>query len=923
MDNIEDFLRSHVSTDKTKITHTRIGNIKKGIYPGSYTIEDKDIPLFYKLYHQKVFVLGKEDYFTEKQLKNGNNPILIDFDFRYDDNIDKRQHNEEHIQDLIDLYMTTISEIVDVNQNDEIKIFIMEKDNVNIIKDKSKNVTKDGIHMIICLSMDHVMQYLLRSKILENIKCIFDDLPLKNSYDNVLDDGITKGHTNWQMFGSNKPDNEPYKIKYIYNAEYQDDNTFEFTKLNKDDYSNLQLLKEVSARNDTHIKYKLKDSIKEEYENMKTKMFKKKTTSSKGKNNSLKNKNMYYSIDTSSLKNVSDLQDQLDDFFETLSTDNNNLIETHKYLMCLPPSYADDYSKWIRCGWALHNTNNNMFLSWMVFSSQSPKFDIGDVEGYYEEWLKMDEEGLTDRSIMYWAKQENPTEYNIIRKETIDFFMERSAKDNKPNESDIAQVLYQLYKDEYRCSSIKHKIWYRFMNHRWVEIDCGTTLRYNISRVLARMYGDKSDELRCISMLDTTNESNDSNNEYLVKLANKYNYISSMLKSTTTKQNIMKEAAEAFYHADQDFEKKLDSNPELLCFTNGVYDFKNKVFRDGQPDDYLTICTNIAYIPYNKENPNHIKIKSEIETFLEQLFPDENLRKYMWEHLASTLIGLNKNQTINIYNGCGRNGKSKLAELMQKVLGDYFGNISAALITSKRPSIGGLSPELVKIKGCRYVLMSEPSKDDKINDGYMKQLTGGDPIEARGLHRDPITYIPFFKLVVCTNNLFDIKSNDDGTWRRIRICEFESKFVKNPNPTDDSPYEFLMDENIDKKFDDWKNIFAGLLVDIVNTTGGIVNDCDRVLQASNDYRKDQDYLMQFYSDKVEKGDDTSIIKKNSIYQEFKSWYIENYGKNIPKGKELYSFLEKRIGKYKNGWKGYRIIYDDHDDEENNNLDCEI
>ena len=39
----------------------------------------------------------------------------------------------------------------------------------------------------------------------------------------------------------------------------------------------------------------------------------------------------------------------------------------------------------------------------------------------------------------------------------------------------------------------------------------------------------------------------------------------------------------------------------------------------------------------------------------------------------SILVGKNENQTFNIYNGVGRNGKSALVSLMYKILGDYTG----------------------------------------------------------------------------------------------------------------------------------------------------------------------------------------------------------------------------------------------------------
>ena len=146
----------------------------------------------------------------------------------------------------------------------------------------------------------------------------------------------------------------------------------------------------------------------------------------------------------------------------------------------------------------------------------------------------------------------------------------------------------------------------------------------------------------------------------------------------------------------------------------------------------------------------------------------------MWDHLASTLIGTIENQTFNIYTGTGRNGKSKLVELMALVLGDYKGTVPITLITQKRNSIGGTSSEVVQLMGTRYAVMQEPSKGDKINEGIMKEITGGDPIQGRALFKDNITFTPQFKLAVCTNTLFDINSNDEGTWRRIRVVDFQA-----------------------------------------------------------------------------------------------------------------------------------------------------
>ena len=371
----------------------------------------------------------------------------------------------------------------------------------------------------------------------------------------------------------------------------------------------------------------------------------------------------------------------------------------------------------------------------------------------------------------------------------------------------------------------------------------------------------------------------------------------------------MREAAEQFY--DKDFCNKLDQNPYLMCFKNGVIDFKSKTFRPGRPEDYISKCTNIDYIATKREDTLR-----EIKIFIEQLFPNQELCAYMWEHLASVLIGTQDNQTFNIYTGSGRNGKSCLVDLMSKMLGDYKGTVPSTLITQSRPTIGSTSSEIMALMGVRYAVMQEPSKGDKINEGIMKEITGGDPIQGRALYKDTVTFIPQFKLVVTTNVLFDIKSNDDGTWRRIRKCDFESKFLEKPYedeehfPAAQYPYQYKLDKKLDQKFEEWAPVLASELIDIAYKTNGNVNDCGVVLASSNEYREGQDYLAEFAKENILKCDGGKI-QKSEVTQTFREWYQTNYGRKIPKAKELHDYMDKRYGRYKNGgWHNIKIIYDE-------------
>jgi P4 family phage/plasmid primase-like protien len=462
-----------------------------------------------------------------------------------------------------------------------------------------------------------------------------------------------------------------------------------------------------------------------------------------------------------------------------------------------------------------------------------------------------------------------------------------------------------MRKDKYVCSHVKNNVWYEFRDHRWHELDQGITLRNTISTELHGICLRKSQVE--MEKLKTIEQGTDEWAKQKKRIA-LINDLCKKLKSTSFKNNIMRESQELFY--DCNFIEKIDVNPYLLCFQNGVYDFDQKRFRRGNPDDYCMKCTKHQYIELDETK--HNKYINEIKQFMYSLFPIKELEEYMWSHLASSLMGINKDHSFHIYTGSGSNGKSMLTEFMTQCLGDYQEQVPITLITQKRNSIGGTSSEVARLHGVRYAVMQEPTKGDRINEGIMKEITGGDPITARHLFKDAFTFKPMFKLVVATNHLFDIKSNDDGTWRRIRVCDFKSKFKDNIDTEDrNEPFQFKKDYNLDKKLKLWAPYFLSMLVKICTKEQGVFPIAPIVQARSNNYRNDQDYLSEFVEEKIQM-QDGGKIKKTELYETFKQWYNEQYGKNVPKGKDLYTFMDKRFGKYSSCWKNVEIKYDEED-----------
>ena len=907
---LEGFLTKYKTKDGEKITHTRIGDVSLAIYGGSYSIPENMMGAFNKLYLKTVINGGSPSYLTEVQLETGG-AILIDLDERYETDVTERQHKYGHIEDLIGLYVEKILEIIEPIGEFTIPCYIMEKDNINSTND---SYVKDGIHIIFGLGMCHNGQLLLRNKVLEDIGDIFEDLPLSNTYEQLVDVGIPRGKTNWQLFGSKKPGNEAYKLTKAIKVEIGETGDIGYSEL-KIGTIDVDTLANISARNNNNLKVSLNEEYAEQANqlNKKIKIGKKSNiTFGKSKIDSLLDCiRAFPEINSKDrcdfiIKKILEYVEQQDDY---------KIKQAYMLTEILDERYygPGTFDNWLKVAWTLKSISELLYPAWLSMSSNSETF-TWESNDCFEKWNgRWDpEKSPTIGSLKFWAKECNQDKYEIIKRENIDYYIDRTLDGESQGgaaEYDVALLVNNIYEDRFKCCNIRSKTWFEYKLGRWENIDSGTTLRQALSQSISNIYHNKVKET-----LDTLNDSVEEDKEKcLRKRAQNMCQIALKLKKTTWKQNIMRECSEVFF--DQHFLNKLDTKTHLLCFQNGVLDMKEKVFRKGRPDDYLSLCTNTIYEPYDPEDEEQVKIRGEINIFMKQLFPIPNVEQYMWEHLASILNGTNKNQTFNVYLGSGRNGKSKLVTLMSMVLGDYKGSVPLTVITQKRSSIGNVSPEIALLKGLRYGVMQEPSKKTKLNEGPFKELVGEDPIQGRCLFQDTVTFVPQFKLAVCTNHLFEVNSNDDGTWRRFRIVDFPSKFVDNPSTNPDD-YEFQIDRDMDNKFKKWVPVFTAMLAAIVFKTDGLVNDCPEVMASSQKYKESQDYFAGFMKERIV-SHPTGMVKRSDAYSEFQEWYSELYGGKVPSGKELFEYMETKLGRPgKLGWKGFTLYhsYDLVDDD---------
>ena len=176
-------------------------------------------------------------------------------------------------------------------------------------------------------------------------------------------------------------------------------------------------------------------------------------------------------------------------------------------------------------------------------------------------------------------------------------------------------------------------------------------------------------------------------------------------------------------------------------------------------------------------------------------------------------------------------------------LGDYATSLQSTALTRKRPDSGAANPDIIAVWKKRFIYLAEPDDGEPLNTSRMKQFTGEDIVEARGLFEDQQKFKITGKLFMLCNRLPPIYSNDRGTWRRVITVPFVSKFVdphsEEGKDIDPAKNIYPRDNSMDDKLVRWRTAFLARLVHIYETEylkQGIEPIPDQVMEESRNYR---------------------------------------------------------------------------------------
>ena len=211
---------------------------------------------------------------------------------------------------------------------------------------------------------------------------------------------------------------------------------------------------------------------------------------------------------------------------------------------------------------------------------------------------------------------------------------------------------------------------------------------------------------------------------------------------------------------------ELDKNPFMLNTPGGMVDLRTGEIKPHNPDDY---CTKITAVAPSLDGMD------EWLAFLDRMTcGDRELQEYHQIVAGMQAVGKVFVENLIIATGIGGNGKSTFYNAQARVMGDYASRIaSEVLITNSRKN---KSPEMAELRGRRLVIAAELEEGTRLDTGVVKQLCSVDTIRGEKKYKAPFDFVPSHTIILYTNHLPKVGTNDKGTWDRLVVVPFNARF---------------------------------------------------------------------------------------------------------------------------------------------------
>lgn len=243
---------------------------------------------------------------------------------------------------------------------------------------------------------------------------------------------------------------------------------------------------------------------------------------------------------------------------------------------------------------------------------------------------------------------------------------------------------------------------------------------------------------------------------------------------------------------------------------------------------------------------------------------DKSLQLYLQRMIGYCMTAYTKEQCMFFLYGNGSNGKSVFVDTIAYMLGEYAASCQPETVMM-RDRNNTARGDLARLKGARMVVTSEPNDGCRLDEGIVKQMTGGteNKLTARFLYGREFEFSPEFKIVMSTNYKPVIKGTDNGIWRRVRLIPFTAEFTKeNRDPQ--------LTEKLRREL---PGILNWAIAGAVGWCKEGLPPCAIIDEAGQEYRSEMDRVQQFLDDCTERSDSGST-QASTLYKCYRAWCSE-------------------------------------------------
>jgi putative DNA primase/helicase len=315
-----------------------------------------------------------------------------------------------------------------------------------------------------------------------------------------------------------------------------------------------------------------------------------------------------------------------------------------------------------------------------------------------------------------------------------------------------------------------------------------------------------------------------------------------------------------------------DADAFLLNTANGLIDLRTGQSRPHTPE---AMVTKLAPVDYQDTAKAPL-----FDRFLSQIIPSAEVRHYLQVWAGYSATGSTREERLSVWYGSGRNGKTTLARVIQFALGDYAKQVDPEILMEHRNDQHPTGR--AGLQGVRAAFASETAENSRMSTSTMKALVSNDRISARFMHQDFFEFEPTHSLTLLTNHKPEIRTTDEGTWRRLDLVPFTVTIPENAKDT-------ALPRKLQQEA-------AGVLVWIVTGAAEWLESglprVEEITAATKEYRAESDMLGDFMTDRCVIGAEETVPAKD-LYGAYVEWCEGN--KEKPLGKTHFGRQLKERG----------------------------